>query len=158
MWKESEFLDRETGVFKRNLFNFWLEWEIKRGLRYQNFISLIVLEPDNLIRNIKTLKDLVKLIKKNVRDTDIIGRLNEQKFGIILLMSDSEGAFFMASRLLEHVNNYVFEKEPHKRLPLSIGGSCFPTNGIEKDVLIKKAEAMLLKAKNNFNKVMFSNL
>ncbi len=152
-----EFLDKETGVFKRDLFNFWFEWEIRRGIRYQNFISFILLEPDRGITNIKSLCDLVKVMKKNIRDTDIIGRLNYQKFGIILLMSDLDEAYIMASRLMEHVNNYIFEKEPSNSIELSIGGSCFPTNGIEKKVLIEKAELMLIEAKKSkHNKIVFS--
>ncbi len=153
-----DFLDKDTRVFKRDLFNFWFEWEIKRGIRYQNFISFIVLEPDRAITNVKSLRDLVKVIKKNVRDTDIIGRLNDQKFGIILLMSDLDGAYIMASRLIEHVNNYIFEKEPFNSIDLSIGGACFPTNGIEKNVLIEKAELMLIEAKRNKHKIIFSTI
>ncbi len=158
MIEQLDFFDEETRVFKDRIFDFWLEWEIKRSLRYQNFISLIVLEPDSPVTNIKTLRDLVKVIKKNVRDTDIIGRLNGQKFGVILLMSDLDGAFIMARRLSEHVDNYIFEEEPHNKVTLSIGGSCFPTNGIEKNILVEKAELMLIEAKKNGRKIVFSNI
>jgi two-component system cell cycle response regulator len=150
--------DEETGVFRSDIFDLWLDWEIKRGFRYQNFVSLVMLEPDQPFHDKKSLKDLVSLVKKNVKDTDIIGRLDSQRFGIILLLADLDGAYVMSERLLEDVNEYVFEREPSKRIKISIGGACFPTNGIDKRVLLEKAEDMLKQAKQNGQKICLPHI
>jgi len=139
--------DEETGVFRPSVFDFFLNWEIKRSFRYRNFVSLVMLEPNVKWQSKQSLRELIKLITKNIRDTDVVGRLNGYRFGIILLSSDLDGAYIMSERLLNHINNYVFEEEPEKTISISIGGACFPTNGIEKEVVYKLAEEMLNKAK-----------
>jgi len=140
------FLDRETKALISPLFNFLLDWEIRRSFRYQDFASLLILEPDKEPRDIKTLAELVSLIRRNIRETDIIGRLNGLRFGIILLAADLDGAYIMASRIMGHINNYAFSKEPQQRLNISIGGACFPTNSINKDTLFQLAKEMLEEA------------
>lgn len=142
----SGFLDEETKALISPLFNFFLDWEIRRSFRYQNFASLLMLEPYNKPRNIETLAELVSLIKRNVRETDIIGRLNDFRFGIILLAADLDGTYIMSSRIMEHINNYAFSKEPQHRLKISIGGACFPTNSLDKDTLFQLAKEMLEEA------------
>ncbi len=156
--EESVLFDQETGAFRPHIFDLWLDWEIRRGFRYQNFVSLIMLEPDTPLQDRKSLQDLVKLLRKNVRDTDIIGRLNGQRFGVILLLADLDGAYIMSKRLVEHVNEYVFEREPEKRIRLSIGGACFPTNGVDRNMLLEKAESMLIQAKQNGQKICLPHI
>ncbi|MDL1970265.1 MAG: diguanylate cyclase [Candidatus Desulfofervidaceae bacterium] len=152
LFKNSLF-DEETGAFRHPVFDFFLNWEIRRSFRYRNFVSLVMLEPNIKLQSKQTLRELMHLITKNIRDTDVVGRLNGYyRFGIILLASDLDGAYIMAERLLNHINNYVFKEEPQKTLSISIGGACFPTNGIEKEMVYKLAEEMLNKAKQKKKK------
>ena len=154
-----DLFDKETGVFCTPVFDFFLEYEIKRSFRYQAFATLVMLQPDRKVSHIESIGELVKVLKRNIRETDIIGRLNGYKFGIILIGADLDGAWIMAKRVLEHVNNYEFVKEPDKKLPVSIGGACFPTNSVEKNELMLMAEKMLKMAqKRGGNIICFPHL
>ena len=97
------------------------------------------------------------LIKKNIRETDLIGRIGNGKFGILLLTADVDGAYIIASRIMDHINNYIFSTEKVQHLTLSIGGACFPINStsIDRCDLFKEAEDALKVAKKKGNCVYF---
>ena len=147
----------ETGALLSYFFGFLVEWEIKRSFRYQNFATLLMLEPDRKPRSSETLRTLVMLIKKNIRETDLIGRINKVRFGTLLLTTDVDGAYIIASRIMDHISNYIFSNEKDQHLTLSIGGACFPINStsIERSDLFKEAEDALKVAKKKGNSVYF---
>ena len=151
------FLEEKTGLFLTDFFDFLVEWEIKRSFRYQNFASLLILEPDRILQSPSTLKTLVNLIKKNIRETDLIGRIGRDKFGILLLISDVEGSNNIASRIIDHIRNYLFSQKKDQHLTVSIGGACFPihSGSIQRADLFKEAENALRTAKKKGNTVYF---
>ena len=149
-------LDEETGVLLPNVFNFLVEWEIKRSFRYQNFVTLLILEPDRQLEYPpNTLNILVNLINQNIRGTDLIGRIGKTRFGILLLASDVDGAYIITSRILDHISNYIFSQEKGQHLTVSIGGACFPihSTSTEKSELFKEAEDAFKIAKKKGNSV-----
>jgi hypothetical protein len=154
---ESDLLEEETGAFLSNFFDFLVEWEIKRSLRYQNFATLLILEPDQKPQSPETLRILITLIRKNIRETDLIGRIGKARFGILLLKTDLDGAYIIASRIMDHISNYRFSKEKVQYLTLSIGGACFPINStsIDRCDLCKEAEDALKVAKKKGGCVYF---
>jgi diguanylate cyclase (GGDEF)-like protein len=147
--------NEETGVLSSDFFDFLVEWEIKRSLRYQNFATLLILEPDRKPQSPETLGRLGTLIRKNVRETDLIGRIGKARFGILLLKTDLDGAYIITSRIMDHISNYIFSQEEVQQLTLSIGGACFPINStsIERSDLFKEAEDALKVAKKKGNSV-----
>ena len=154
------FCDAGTGALLSGFFEYVVDWEIKRSLRYQNFATLLVLEPDRKPRYSETLGTLVSLIRKNLRDTDIVGRLNDGKFGVLLLHADLDGAYITASRIVEHINNYIFSEEKGQHLTVSIGAACFPTNStsVDKGDLFKEAEGAFRLARKAGNSIYFPGL
>ena len=154
---KGDVLDEETGALISYVFDFLVKWEIKRCLRYQNFATLMMLEPDWRPQSPETLRTLVMLIKKNIRETDLIGRIDKVKFGMLLLTADVDAAYIIASRIMDHINNYIFSKEKVQHLTLSIGGACFPINSTSRDRcdLFKEAEDALKVAKKKGNCVYF---
>ena len=160
--KESKhiFLDEKTELLLSDFFDFLVGWEIKRSLRYQNFTTLLILEPDQSAQTPSTLKTLVNLIKKNIRETDLIARIGQDKFGILLLISDIDEAYVIASRIIDHVRNYIFSKEKAQHLTVSIGGACFPihSRSIQRGSLFKEAENALRAAKTKGNTVYFPDM
>jgi hypothetical protein len=157
---KSDLLEEETGALLSNFFDFLVEWEIKRSLRYQNFATLLILEPDQKLQSPESLGILVTLIKKNVRETDLIGQIGKLRFGILLLKTDLDGAYIIASRIMDHINNYIFSKEKAQHLTLSIGGACFPINStsVDRCALFKEAEDALKVAKKKGGCVYFPGM
>ena len=158
--KNGSHVDKATGAFVPDLFSHLVGWEIRRSLRYQNFATLLVVEPDRRLRSPGSLEALVGLIKKNIRETDVVGRLANSKFAVLLLYADLDGAYITGSRILEHINNYVFSEEKTPQVTASIGGACFPTNStsIDGGELFTKAEEAFQKARKRGNTIILPGL
>ena len=148
--------DKETETLTSCLFSFLVDWEMKRSLRYQNFVSLLIFEPDQKPQDTETLRTLVTLIRKHIRETDLIGRIGNTRFGLLLIKSNLDGAYITASRIVEHVDNYIFSQEKFQHLSLSIGGACFPTNitSLKTSDLFKHAENAFKVARQK-NKIIY---
>lgn len=154
----NKFMDDTTGTITSNLFHFLLEYEIRRSLRYQNFTTVLILEPDSKPHASETLQTVVNLISKNIRDTDFIGRMNDTRFGVLLLYTGLDGAYIAGTRILDHINKYNFPDEQSHHLTVSIGGACFPTDSTEMDALFKMAENSFKKAKATGNVIYLPGL
>lgn len=152
------FVDETTGTITSNLFHFLLEYEIRRSLRYQNFTTILIAEPDSKPHAPETLQTVVNLIRKNIRDTDFIGRINDITFGVLLLYTGLDGAYIAGTRILDHINRYNFPYEQTHHLTVSIGGACFPTDSTEMDALFKIAEDSFRTAKKTGNIIYLPGL
>jgi diguanylate cyclase (GGDEF)-like protein len=139
-------IDNETGLIKEDIFYYLADFEVRRSKRYLNFSTLLLIEPDYDFKNGLDLKIIARILKEEFRDTDIIGRINHFRFGIMLPYADNKLSFFAGERVRKTIGNYVFTEK--KKVTISIGGACFPTNGNERNELVSLAEHMLKKAKD----------
>lgn len=89
-----------------------------------------------------------ELLRQTCRDTDVIGRLEDGRFAIILAGSDSRGAQLAATRLLGeiHARGANLSAAPGP-LSASIGIALFPVDGFSADELLESASAALSEAK-----------
>lgn len=76
----------------------------------------------------KILKDISKIIKDNVRNTDIVSRYGGEEFTVILPDTDEEKAYQIAERIREKVEETIFYsvEGDEIRVTLSGGVSQFP--------------------------------
>lgn len=153
-------LDRMTGLFVHHYFQERLAEEIKRSERNKSPLTLIMADLDNFKRINDSyghqtgdimLKDIAKIIHKNIRSFDIAARYGGEEFAIILTDTDIDAAYQIAERLRRKVEEAVF---PGASVPLkitiSIGIYQFdPKEDKNKDSLIKKADTALYKAKSS---------
>lgn len=138
-------VDKETGVLEKEFFDYLTKLEISRAMRYQSFATLFFIEPDQELDNGATLRILGRILKEELRKTDIIGRVNKVRFGVILLYSDSRGSSIAGERLRNRVENYFFAEK--KKRTISLGGVCFPVNTTSYKNFIFTAEQMLKQAR-----------
>ncbi len=94
----------------------------------------------------EVLRKIVEITKKNVRNTDIVGRYGGEEFLILLQGVDSHNAVSVAEKIRKSIEEYVFPKNDNS-VTISIGISHFPTNGYLLDDLIFKADQALYFAK-----------
>ena len=139
-------LDTETEILKKEFFDYLADLEVMRSMRYQDFATVLLIEPDKGFDNGSDLKNFAHIIRDELRTSDIIGRLNHVRFGIILPHTDLQSSFMAGERLRKRVEDYLFSTG-HKHT-ISLGGSCFPTNVTTSDNLVSIAEEMLKKAKD----------
>src|SRR3989304_7490768 len=87
--KEKLIFDRVTHTLEKEFFEYLLNLEVKKAGRYLYFFSLMVLQGDKIHADLgegeenMLLKKLASLVREEVRGTDTIGRIDNNKFFII---------------------------------------------------------------------------
>src|SRR5687767_7236866 len=85
-----------TQVLTAGAFEFVLDTELRRAVRSQNFLTLIVLETSRewegmtITADDGTVHQVAQVITKEVRDTDLIGLTDRGVLSIVLIDADFE--------------------------------------------------------------------
>lgn len=153
--------DSITKLYVHRYFQFRLEEEVARSRRYNSTISLLMCDIDHF-KNVNDtyghqqgdciLREVSRIIRKNVRNTDIACRYGGEEFAIILPETTQSDAKIVAERIRRDVAKCDFPSimpgQPPIHCSISIGVAGFPLNADNKDQLIQKADAALYKAKD----------
>jgi len=132
---------RGERVLGKELFLFLLDLEVKRARRYQNFLCLLF---PRLKASSKNNGDgfqicyqtLVDLLIDEMRETDLLGSLGENRLTILLPYADALAGGRAKSRFEDALKCYDFNG---KGFEVMIDQICFPLNGTDTPDLIKKA-------------------
>lgn len=153
-------IDDLTGLYNmRNIYS-KLDYEIKRAQRYSRNIAVVMMDLDNF-KNVNdlndhlfgsfALKEVGKLIKTSIRDTDIGARYGGDEFIIILTETDNAGVNTFCERLRKTIADYEFNNgESKMRLTSSLGYAIAkPVNQtLDARSLVKWADRALYDAKS----------
>ncbi len=93
------------------------------------------------------LHAVAKSLNDHVRETDIVGRLGGDEFGVLLAAADEAGAAAKAASLVEMIREQDFELDGQ---PMRIGASAGVQpfeSGLSADELIKRADEALYACK-----------
>lgn len=144
-----------TGLFNRRRFEEQLELEIKRTQRYQQPLSLLLIDIDHFKQindqlGYKTgdiaLQKLAKLLDEHTRINDQPARWGGEEFIIILPNTDLPSAVRDTERLRTEIANS--ELIPKLKLTCSLGVTTFKT-GDTLDSLFNRVDRALYLAKQN---------
>lgn len=154
IYKGQIVFDRITQTLEREFFEYLLDLEVKKAVRYLYFFSLMILQKDEPLQGLTQveeetlLKRLATLVREEIRGTDIIGRIGQDKFFIILDQADLQASYKVGERVRERIEHYAFRVDGHEiMLKVSIGAACFPTHASDLENLIQKAETALNRAR-----------
>ncbi len=151
--------DDLTGLLNRRALLEKLEEEVKRARRYNYNLSLIICDIDYFkeindayghdIGDI-ALRNIASLLKKSLRDIDIIGRYGGDEFFLILPETSIEGAKEIAERIRHIVKNFNLNLDEHINISttVSLGLAEFDTDKEDIDGFIKRADNALYLAKD----------
>lgn len=146
--------DRITHTLEKEFFEYLLNLEVKKAFRYLYFFSLMILQRDKPSQGLtqaeedSLLKRLATLVREEIRGTDIIGRIGQDKFIIILDQADFKVSFKVGERVRDRIEHYTFKVDGHEiMLTLSIGVACLPTHASDLETLIQKTETALSTAR-----------
>jgi GGDEF domain-containing protein len=129
-------------VLNRDLFLFLLDLEVKRALRYQNFLCLMLLKvnqfsKDNNGGGLETCHNtLTSLLAEEVRESDIIGSLGSNKIVILLPYADMRVGANVKSRFEDALRYYDFKE---KGFEILVDQICFPIHGTDTMDLVREA-------------------
>jgi len=129
--------DQETNLFTREFF----DEELERLSKKRNFdIGIVVLSIQN--ENKSFINKIAEVLKNSVRGYDIVARLNEFEFGIILESVNEDTIISITKRIKEEINKNFenAEEKPKIAIVWNISRSFFGD--------LEKAYEALRKDKN----------
>ena len=94
------------------------------------------------------LKEIVKGIKENIRQIDLVGRYGGEEFAVVLAETDREGGLLAAERIRQNIEKKnIFLYDEKLKATVSIGMAMYPDQADTLEALIEKADAALYRAK-----------
>jgi len=150
--------DPLTNMPNRRFCDLILDMEFRRAKGYTRQLSLAMVTPDNL-RSIcskygkaagdSLLVHVSATLKKNVRDTDFVGRFSNDEFLILLPEAVNEAALNAAERVRDAFEKATFtaKRRARKKVTLSIGVVTYPSSAETLSVLLEQAANALKRAK-----------
>ena len=157
--------DELTGLFNRRYTLIRLEEDFSRSKRYYVPLSIVMADVDHFKRLNDTfghqagdtvLQEISAVFRRNIRNTDIVGRYGGEEFLFILPHTSIEGTKSLIQRIQKDIKNINFKFNGQNVLvTLSFGVSTFP-NGKKMvlDSFLESADQALYKAKNSGRNTM----
>lgn len=151
--------DEMTRLYNHRFFQQRLDEELMRADRYENHVSLLILDVDHFKKfndtyghpeGDRVLKTVARLLEKSVREVDIAARYGGEEFVVICPEKNGEGSLVPAERIRSAIENYDFRIDG-KSVPItvSVGVACYPEQARSKAELIQKADYALYYSKSN---------
>ena len=106
-------MDDLTGIFNRRYFFELAEREFNQARKYELPLSAMIIDIDHFkkvndtfghIVGDQVLRNTAKVLRKNLRDQDTLGRYGGEEFSIIMPVTDEEAAHQLALRLRSKVS------------------------------------------------------
>ncbi|MCD6163445.1 MAG: diguanylate cyclase [candidate division Zixibacteria bacterium] len=136
-------MDRETEILdelykERDNFLSRVQQELKRAQRYLSFISFIKIDTTRFNKtgdieipnlNSETSRRMKTLLRKTIRQTDIISGFNDGKICILLVETQKDGADIVKNRIQESIKYFLhemFDSPMNWRVDIRLGS--FPDN------------------------------
>ncbi len=157
--QRSTIRDPMTGLYNRHYLLGRLEEEFSRARRYRSPLSLVLFDIDHLKRINDTLgqttgdsviRQVSDVLRRQVRREDIVGRMGEESFAIVLPGNRYRGAAVFASKVRTQTEEILLRYEGESYVVrVSAGISSYPDNRTIRSAedLVRTTENALAEAK-----------
>jgi two-component system, cell cycle response regulator len=163
------YIDELTGLFNYRYLDIALDRETKRVERYGSSVSVIFLDLD-LFKGVndnhghlvgsEVLREVGTLLKKSVRDVDVIVRYGGDEYTVILSEIGEREAAMVAERIRRTIeeHSFVAHEGYDIHLTASIGYACFPEDTRSKKELLDLADQAMYRGKESGKNRVFRAL
>ena len=137
----SSFYEGGSKLLTASAFEFVLDSELKRAVRSQNFLTLVIVEASRewegmtMTADDGTVREVAQLIGREVRDTDLLGHTDKGTIALVLLDADFDRSGKVIDRLVSRIEHYEFPTA----LRLAVGAACYPTHAVDANTLKRQA-------------------
>jgi GGDEF domain-containing protein len=139
----SSFYEEGSKLLTPGAFEFVLDSELKRAVRSQNFLTLVIVEARrewegmSVTADDGTVQEVAQIIGKEIRDTDLLGHTEKGTLALVLLDADFEHSARVIDRLVSRIENYEFSTA----LKIAVGAACYPTHAVDAESLKRQAQS-----------------
>ena len=139
--KRQCFRDGQTGLYNYRHFRQQLQVEFKRAGRYKESLTCIMLDVDNFKSINDTyghrfgdfvLKKLECILRRPMRETDIVARYGGDEFSILVPNTGYQGAYTIAQKVQARIRNYTFQNYGISlKISVSLGLASTPDDQVQ---------------------------
>src|SRR3954467_4351407 len=111
MASDQFFEEEGSRVLTSNAFEFVLDGELRRAVRSQNFLTLVVLETRREWEGLEvaaddgTLEEVAQVVGREVRDTDLLGKTEKGALALVLLDADFDSSTHVIDRVVSRIDS-----------------------------------------------------
>ncbi len=140
--KRDPWLEEDFRVLTPDAFDFVLANELKRAVRSQNFLTLLLVqpkvgEPSGAQGHDQIVQQVGRLISREVRETDLLSHTGESELSVVLLDADLSNSLGVVDRVMARLQHYQFPQP----LDIDVGAASCPTDGADPESLRLSAQA-----------------
>jgi diguanylate cyclase (GGDEF)-like protein/PAS domain S-box-containing protein len=156
---ELSIIDDLTQLYNSRHFYTQLEKEIERSNRYEQPLTLLMLDLDNFkifndsyghVEGDYVLSQLGKIIKRCLRETDSAYRYGGEEFTVILPMTISDEGFVTAKRIQVELRKEVFPPVLDQEIYMTVSIGLAQYNSKEEmKAFVHRVDQLMYQAKNN---------
>lgn len=131
-------------VLNHETFEFVLGNELKRAVRSQNFVTLLmirlhVIQPRNGDPS-SAVEEIARLVNPELRETDLLA-IDDETILVVLLDADLQNSARVIERVMSRLEHYQFTTP----LDIDLGAACCPTQGADAGTLKRAAATTLTR-------------
>jgi diguanylate cyclase (GGDEF)-like protein len=153
-------IDELTGLYNYRYLEIAMDREIRRAERYGLSVAVIFMDVDMLksindtyghLIGSQVLKEIGAVLKKSVREVDIIIRYGGDEYTIILVETGRQGAAVVAERIRQRIADQCFmvAENLNVKLTASLGFACFPEDTKSRHELLELADRAMYYGKES---------
>ncbi len=158
-YKELSNRDELTKISNYRHFNYVLQLEIDRQLRYHRPLTLLIIDIDDFkkcndnhghLTGDLALVKVASLLTSQIRACDFVARYGGDEFTVILPEISDKEALAVCRRIMSSIEQcefQSFDKENIGPLSVTIGIASFPKNAKDSNELVEKADQAMYAGK-----------
>lgn len=143
--------DELTGVFNSLYFMTRLDEEVKRSERYLRDVTVVLLHVDSSKEahapdDNELMRAVARVLRRNTRASDILARVECEKFAILMPETRAEDAGRAGERFKKQIVDYLRSfGEDYAKVNIEMGLAAYPEHGDDSVVLMQEAVESVIR-------------